>query len=36
MVNKDEVIMPEVSVIWQSICRLVEEGLRSPEHGVVD
>jgi hypothetical protein len=31
MVNKDEVIMPEVSVIWQSICRLFEEGLRNME-----
>lgn len=31
MVNKDEVIVPEVSGIWQPICRLVEEDLKNME-----
>ena len=31
MVDKDEVIMPEISGIWQPICRLVEEDLKNME-----
>ena len=31
MVNEDEVITPEVSGIWQPICRLVEEDLKNME-----
>ncbi|KAG0516757.1 hypothetical protein BDA96_09G030700 [Sorghum bicolor] len=36
VVNKDEVITPEVSGIWQPICRLVEEGLKNMEWLTLD
>lgn len=33
MSEDEEVVKPDVSVAWQPVCRLVEEGLRSTRDG---